>query len=165
MNQNVLAIFTAGVLACLAMDAWQQILKRFAGIPATNWGMVGRWFVLTLKRGTMYHPTIDNEPPAPNELPIGWIVHYCVSMMYAVIYLVLMIDRVIEPSLADGILFGAVSVVVPWFYFMPCMGKGVMGKLTPNPKKACLVSLSSHLVFGTAMGVGFMLVAQLSLQV
>jgi hypothetical protein len=40
------------------------------------------------------------------------------------------------------------------------MGKGVMGKLTPNPKKACLVSLSSHLVFGTAMGVGFMLVAQ-----
>jgi RsiW-degrading membrane proteinase PrsW (M82 family) len=37
------------------------------------------------------------------------------------------------------------------------MGKGVMGKLTPNPMKACLVSLSSHLVYGTAMGVGFML--------
>jgi hypothetical protein len=37
------------------------------------------------------------------------------------------------------------------------MGKGVMGKLTPNPRKACLVSLSSHLVYGTGMGLGFML--------
>jgi len=80
--------------------------------------------------------------------------------MYAVIYLVLMIDRVVEPTLADGFLFGAVSVVVPWFYFMPCMGKGVMGKFTPNPKKACLISLSSHLVYGTAMGLGFLLVQQ-----
>ena len=104
----------------------------------------------------MYHPTIDNEPSVANELLLGWIVHYFVSMMYAVIYLVLMIDQVIEPTLADGFLFGAVSVVVPWFYFMPCMGKGVMGKLTPNPKKACLISLSSHLVYGTAMGLGFL---------
>ena len=86
MNNEVIAIFLAGVIACLAMDAWQQILKRLTGIPATNWAMVGRWFVLTLKRGTMYHPTIDNEPPAPNELPIGWIVHYFVSVLYAVIY-------------------------------------------------------------------------------
>jgi hypothetical protein len=157
MGNEVTAILLAGVIACLAMDAWQQILKRITGIPATNWAMVGRWFVLTLKRGTMYHPTIDNEPPAPNELPIGWIVHYFVSVMYAVIYLVLMIDRVIEPTLADGFLFGAASVVVPWFYFMPCMGKGVMGKLTPNPQKACLISLSSHLVYGTAMGLGFLI--------
>jgi len=163
MGNEVTAILLAGVIACLAMDAWQQILKRITGIPATNWAMVGRWFVLTLKRGTMYHPTIDNEPSATNELLLGWIVHYCVGMLYAVIYLVLMIDRVIQPTLADGILFGAFSVVVPWFYFMPCMGKGVMGKLTPNPKKACLISLSSHLVFGIAMAVGFLLAPQAAL--
>lgn len=156
MGNEVTAILLAGVIACLAMDAWQQILKRMTGIPATNWAMVGRWFILTLKRGTMYPPTIDNEPSVANELLLGWIVHYFVSMLYAVIYLVLMIDQVIEPTLADGFLFGAVSVVVPWFYFMPCMGKGVMGKLTPNPKKACLISLSSHLVYGTAMGLGFL---------
>jgi hypothetical protein len=36
------------------------------------------------------------------------------------------------------------------------MGKGMMGKLTPNPAKACLVSLSNHLVYGTAMGLVFM---------
>ncbi|MEY3468186.1 MAG: hypothetical protein RL203_280 [Pseudomonadota bacterium] len=156
MGNGVTAILLAGVIACLAMDVWQQILKRMSGIPATNWAIVGRWFVLTLRRGTMYHPSIDNESSVANELLFGWIVHYFVSMMYAIIYLVLMIDRVIEPTLADGFLFGAFSVVVPWFYFMPCMGKGVMAKLTPNPKKACLISLSSHLVFGTAMGLGFL---------
>jgi hypothetical protein len=75
MNQDVLAIFAAGVLACLAMDGWQQILSRVAGIPATNWAMVGRWFTLTLQRKTMYHPTIDNEASGANELKLGWVVH------------------------------------------------------------------------------------------
>jgi Protein of unknown function (DUF2938) len=160
MGNEVIAIFSAGVIACLAMDAWQQLLRRLTGIPATNWAMAGRWFVLTLKRRTMYHATIDNEPPFANELPIGWIVHYCVSVIYAVFYWMLMLQGMIQPTLADGFLFGAVSVVVPWFYFMPCMGKGVMGKFTPNPMKACLISLSNHLVFGTAMGFGFLLVQE-----
>jgi len=160
MGNKVIAIFSAGVIACLAMDAWQQLLRRLTGIPATNWAMAGRWFVLTLKRRTMYHATIDNEPPFANELPIGWIVHYCVSVIYAVFYWMLMLQGMIQPTLADGFLFGAVSVVVPWFYFMPCMGKGVMGKFTPNPMKACLISLSNHLVFGTAMGFGFLLVQE-----
>ena len=160
MGNKVIAIFSAGVIACLAMDAWQQLLRRLTGIPATNWAMAGRWFVLTLKRRTMYHATIDNEPPFANELPIGWIVHYCVSLIYAVFYWMLMLQGMIQPTLADGFLFGAVSVVVPWFYFMPCMGKGVMGKFTPNPMKACLISLSNHLVFGTAMGFGFLLVQE-----
>ena len=160
MGNEVIAIFSAGVIACLAMDAWQQLLRRLTGIPATNWAMAGRWFVLTLKRRTMYHATIDNEPPFANELPIGWIVHYCVSVIYAVFYWMLMLQGMIQPTLADGFLFGAVSVVVPWFYFMPCMGKGVMGKFTPNPMKAFLISLSNHLVFGTAMGFGFLLVQE-----
>jgi hypothetical protein len=89
------------------------------------------------------------------ELPLGWIVHYSVSMIYAVIYWLLIQASILQPTWTDGFLFGAASVVVPWFYFMPCMGKGVMGKLTPNPAKACWVSLLSHLVYGTAMGAGF----------
>jgi hypothetical protein len=156
MNQVLLAVFSSGVLACLAMDAWQQILKRVAGIPATNWAVVGRWFVLTLRKRTMYHPTIDGEAPGANERPLGWIVHYVVSLLYAIVYWLLIQASVIQPTWVDGFLFGAASVVVPWFYFMPCMGKGMMGKLTPNPTKACLVSLSNHLVYGTAMGLVFM---------
>jgi hypothetical protein len=156
MNQVLLAVFSSGVLACLAMDAWQQILKRVAGIPATNWAVVGRWFVLTVRQRTMYQPTIDGQTPVVNERPLGWIVHYGVSLLYAIVYGLLIQASVIRPTLADGFLFGAASVVVPWFYFMPCMGKGIMGKLTPNPTKACLVSLSNHLVYGTAMGIVFM---------
>lgn len=40
MNNEVIAIFLAGVIACLAMDGWQQILKRITGIPATG----GPWW-------------------------------------------------------------------------------------------------------------------------
>jgi len=56
MGNGVTAILLAGVIACLAMDVWQQILKRMSGIPATNWAIVGRWFVLTLRRGTIVSP-------------------------------------------------------------------------------------------------------------
>lgn len=160
MNQDVFAILGAGVIACLGMDAWQQVLSRFLGIPATNWAMVGRWFTLTLKGRTMYQPTIDNEAPEARELLLGWVVHYFVSMLYAVVYWLLMQASIIQPTIIDGFFFGAASVVVPWFYFMPCMGKGVMAKLTPNPKKACLVSLTSHLAYGTAMGLGFYIFSQ-----
>ncbi|NBT69522.1 MAG: DUF2938 family protein, partial [Betaproteobacteria bacterium] len=60
-----------------------------------------------------------------------------------------------KPTLIDGLIFGAISVVVPWFYFMPCMGKGVMGKLTPNPSKTCMISLSNHLVYGVAIALAY----------
>jgi hypothetical protein len=73
-----------------------------------------------------------------------------------VVYAVLMETSGLQANWTDGFLFGALSVIVPWFYFMPCMGKGIMGKLTPNPTKACLVSLSNHVVYGTAMGLAFM---------
>ena len=155
MYQILLGIFSAGVLACLAMDLWQQLLKRVAGIPATNWAMVGRWFGLTLRSGTMFQPQIDDETPLPHELRTGWLVHYGVSLLYAVLYWLLIQAHVIQPTWSDGLIFGAVSVVVPWFYFMPCMGKGMMGRRTPNPTKACGVSLSNHLVYGMAMGMVF----------
>jgi hypothetical protein len=157
MNQVVCAVLASGVLACLFMYAWQQILKRLIGIPPTNWAVVGRWFVLTLRRKTMYHPTIEEESSIDHEGQIGWVVHYGVGLLYAMFYGLLIQASMIRPSLTDGFLFGAASVVVPWFYFMPCMGKGMMGRFTPNPAKACWVSLAGHLVFGTAMGLGFML--------
>jgi hypothetical protein len=157
MDDLVVPIAVAGAIACLAMDAWQQILMRVTGIPATNWALVGRWFVMGLKNKTMYQPTIDQAESVSGELKLGWIVHYSVSMLYAIIYSLLMHVGAIEPTVADGFVFGAASVVVPWFYFMPCMGKGIMGKYTANPSKACLISLSSHLVYGTAMGTAFLL--------
>jgi uncharacterized membrane protein YagU involved in acid resistance len=100
----------------------------------------------------MYQPTIDAAPPQANELRVGWCVHYAVSVGYALVFYALMqLLPAFQPSLWDGLVFGALSVAVPWFYFMPCMGKGVMARLTARPVKACSVALANHVVYGVAM--------------
>jgi len=158
MEKTLLTIAAAGVLSCLAMDLWQQVLKRLAGVPASNWSLVGRWFLSLRQSGTMYAPTIASMPAAPRETSIGWLVHYAVAIGYALIFWLLMVPlHVLTPSLLTGFVFGALSVAVPWFYFMPCMGNGVMGSKTAHPRRACAVSLSNHLVFGIAMAWAFRL--------
>ena len=152
MNHPVLTIVLAGIVACLVLDLWQQLLKRLLGIPASNWAVVGRWFIRTWRVKTMYQPTIDTEPPEPRELRVGWLVHYGVSVGYAaVLYALMTVVPVFKPTLFDGLVFGVLSVAVPWFYFMPCMGKGVMARHTAAPVKACCVALVNHFVYGVAL--------------
>ena len=49
-----------GICGTVAMDIWAVILTRIAGIPAPNWGNVGRW-VAHLGRGTVFHADINTS--------------------------------------------------------------------------------------------------------
>ena len=159
MIHPVFSIVISGIAACLVLDLWQQLLKRWMGIPTSNWAVVGRWFIHTWRVKTMYQPTIDAELPEANELRVGWWVHYAVSVGYAVVFYTLMVlVPVFKPTLFDGLIFGALSVAVPWFYFMPCIGKGVMARHTATPVKACCVAFANHLVYGVALAMSMGLV-------
>ena len=52
--------------------------------------------------------------------------------------------------------FGPI-VIVPWFFFLPVMGKGMLGKHTPAPLKVCMLALVNHCIFGVGMAAGFQL--------
>lgn len=150
----VLEFVASGVVATLFLDIWQQILKRLSGLPASNWALVGRWFA-GAARGHFFRGPVAQLPPAPNELAIGWIGHYATGVVYGLVYLLFLRRCLgIEPSLLNGLAFGVGSVVVPWFFFMPAMGAGVLGKNTPRPLVACLQSLASHTAFGLGLAVG-----------
>ena len=69
--------------------------------------------------------------------------------------MLLMKANILAADFADGVLFGVVSVVVPWLFFFPCLGKGIMGRLTSNPLLICAVALMMHSIFGAAIGLGF----------
>lgn len=156
MEQTLVSIVVAGVLSCAAMDIWQQILQRVWGLPASNWAVVGRWFVHTLRSRSMYQPQIDTFSPEPKELPLGWLVHYLVGVAYALVFWIFLVPvPVFTATAGSGLVFGALSVAVPWFYFMPCLGKGVMASKTAMPLKACSLAVANHLVFGLAMALAF----------
>ena len=84
---EVVHIIIIGILSCVAMDLWQRILKIIFKINPSDWAVVGRWFVLLITSGKFYNPNIDTEQSIKNELPIGWIVHYSVAILYSLVFL------------------------------------------------------------------------------
>jgi len=150
-------IIIAGIIACLAMDIFQRLLLATIGQPPSNWAVVGRWAFAVLRTARVHQPDIEDMPEAPRELPFGWLVHYAVGIGYAAVYAALMRAGLLTSSLVDGLLFGIASVVVPWFFFLPVMGKGLMGKHTPAPVRVCTLAMANHCVFGVGMAAGFQL--------
>ena len=152
----IIEIVLVGIFACFLMDIWQQLLRLVAGIPISNWSVVGRWFFITLKTGKIYNPMILDVPKVKRETMIGWLVHYSVAIGYALVFWLLMEDYgIFSATLLDGFLFGAASVVVPWFFFMPILGKGFLAIKTPAPLLACSLAIWSHVVIGSTIGILF----------
>jgi hypothetical protein len=155
-----LQIVIVGVGACVVFDVWQRIFQWFTSIPPSNWAIVGRWTIGLVTGGQLMVRDLELRPNRRNELGVGWFVHYGIAIAYAAIFMLLMRANILAAEFADGLLFGVVSVVVPWLFFLPCLGKGIMGRLTPNPPLVCALALMMHSIFGAAIGLGFSFFAQ-----
>ncbi len=149
---EIFHIVIIGIVSCLAMDMWQRLLKLLYNINPSDWSVVGRWFVLVVSDRQIYNPTIDQVAPIKNELMIGWIVHYSVAILYSIFFYILLEYGICTASLINGIIFGLISVVVPWFFFMPVLGKGFLGMKTPSPLMACSLAVGSHIAIGASIG-------------
>ena len=77
------------------------------------------------------------------------------GIVYAYVLFILVQLEIFEPTITHGLVFGVVSVLVPWLFFMPTMGNGIMASKTPNPKAARALALMMHSLFGLSLGVGF----------
>jgi hypothetical protein len=106
------------------------------------------------------HTPIGDTAAVQGELALGWAMHYLVGLAYGFAYVGLIVyglER--QPSLLNGLVFGACSVVIPWFILQPGLGIGVMGRKTPRPAIPILNALSNHLVYGVALFAGAWLAA------
>ena len=105
--------------------------------------------------GQLIARDLESQADRKNELAVGWLVHYSVAIGYAAVYAWLMHATILQAGLIDGLIFGVISVVVPWFFFLPCLGKGMLARLTPNPPLVCALALMMHSLFGASIGLGF----------
>ena len=149
---EIFHIVIIGIVSCVVMDLWQRLLKLLYSINPSDWSVVGRWFVLVVSERQIYNPTIDQVAPIKNELIIGWTVHYSVAILYSIFFYILLEYGICTASLINGIIFGLISVVVPWFFFMPVLGKGFLGMKTPSPLMACSLAVGSHIAIGASIG-------------
>ena len=150
-------IIIAGITACLAMDIFQRFLLITTRQSSSNWAVVGRWAFNVLRTARLYQPDIESADEIKGEHASGWVVHYAVGIFYAVVYAEFMQKDLLTASLSDGLLFGLFSVIIPWFFFLPVLGKGILAKHTPAPAKVCMLALANHCVFGLGMAGGFQL--------
>ena len=107
--------------------------------------------------GKIIAKDLPSQDPRPYELRVGWIIHYLVAIGYAVLFALLVLADILDVSVRHGLIFGMVSVIVPWFFFMPALGNGLLARRTPNPLLACGLAFMMHSIFGIAVGLGFVI--------
>ena len=161
----ILGAIAMGLGATLVMDLWNLFLKRAFSIPSLNYCLLGRW-IRHMPGGTFRHANIAAAPQKPFECKIGWMAHYTIGVMLALMFVALVSgDWLARPTLLPALLYGLATVVFPFFVLQPSLGLGIASSRTPNPTQARLKSLVTHTVFGfglyiCALGVSYMLRAR-----
>jgi DUF2938 family protein len=158
---DILGPAAIGIGATVAMDLWNLFLKRAFSIPSLNYCLLGRW-VRHMPGGTLRHANIAAAPQKPFECTAGWIAHYTIGIVFALVFVLASGDWRARPTLPPALLFGIATVVFPLFIMQPSLGLGIAASRTPNPTQARLKSLVTHAVFGvglyvSALGVSYVL--------
>jgi hypothetical protein len=137
-----------GSIATAILDLWNYLRHILFDVPLTHYDFIGRWMLYMLE-GQFYHPSIKQSAPIQGELIIGWMGHYTIGILFALILLAGWgLKWLNRPRLLPAMIVGLVTVAVPYFIMQPGMGQGIAGSLSPNPQNAILKVIISHVVFG-----------------
>ena len=147
----IIGAIATGVGATLIMDLWNLFLKRVFGIPSLHYRLLGRWLG-HMATGTFRHASITEAPQKPFERTVGWIAHYTIGIVFALVFVALVSgDWLARPTLVPALLYGIGTVVFPLFIMQPSFGLGMAASRTPKPTQARLKSLMTHTVFGIGL--------------
>jgi hypothetical protein len=140
-----------GAGATLATDLWAIVRRRLLGVPAPDYGLVGRWLA-HMARGRFRHERIVAAPPVRGERLIGWTAHYLIGVAFAGMLLAACgLAWVRQPTLAPALALGIVTVAAPFLLMQPGMGAGIAASRTPRPAAARFHSLVTHGIFGLGL--------------
>ena len=140
-----------GAGATLTTDLWAIARGRLFGVPAPDWGLVGRWLG-HMARGRFRHERIATAEPVRGERVIGWTAHYLIGITFAGGLLAICgLEWTRQPALAPALAFGIATVAAPFLLMQPGMGAGIAASRTPRPNFARLQSLVTHAVFGLGL--------------
>jgi hypothetical protein len=140
-----------GAGATLTTDLWAIARGRLCGIPAPDWGLVGRWLG-HMARGRFRHERIATAEPVRGERVIGWTAHYLIGITFAGGLLAICgLAWARQPTLAPALAFGIATVAAPFLLMQPGTGAGIAASRTPRPNSARLQSLVTHAVFGLGL--------------
>jgi hypothetical protein len=162
VTSHILGAIAIGIGASLVMDLWNLFLKRAFDIPSLDYCLLGRW-LCHMPGGTFRHVRISAAAPKPFECAVGWVAHYAIGVVFALVLVVLAPDDwLARPTLLPALFVGIGTVVFPFFVLQPSLGLGIASSRTLKPTQARLKSLATHVIFGfglygCALGASYVL--------
>jgi len=146
----ILKTLAIGIGATLVIDIWVSILKLF-NIKSLDYRYVGRW-IGNFSKGKFFHNKIQDTPPIPHELIIGWTVHYLIGITFAFILIAVYgISWLDKPRILPAIIIGLITAGGPFFIMQPAFGFGIASSKLANPTLLRLKSLGTHLIYGIGL--------------
>ena len=157
----LLGATVVGIGATLVTDLWAVFLKRVFSMPSPSYCLVGRW-IRHMPEGTFRHASISAAPQRRAECTIGWIAHYVIGVLFALVLVFLASgDWLARPTLLPALLVGIGTVLFPFLVMQPSFGLGIAASRTPHPTWARLKSLMTHAVFGIGLYASAVVVSPL----
>jgi hypothetical protein len=148
----------SGIWATLFMDFFAKILsKRKLIHPFITQEELGRWFVYLFK-GKITHKDIVKTPPVPNEKIWYYVSHYLIGIFLSGFYLILASQfKLPGESTWMALVFGILTVILPWFWLFPGIGLGVMANKSSKRNLILKTNLINHTNFGLGLFLWFIL--------
>jgi uncharacterized membrane protein YagU involved in acid resistance len=133
---NATRAAAAGLIATAVMTAL-LLIEPSVGLPKIA---IGQVLSTSLGLASAYLPI----GPA-----IGWVIHFVIGMLLALIYAAVFVHRLPGTPLGRGMLYGVLVFVVAQLVFMPLAGGGVFSR---GAVPLLAGSLIGHLVYGGLTG-------------
>ena len=148
MSHLITFVLIVGIGSTFALDLWGVITGKIGWMPGTHWPSVGRW-LLGIPAGRLVLDGNDSRPNSVIEAVTGWLFHYLVGLIYAIMFPVFWgVDFISAPKVFPFILIGVViSTLAGLVILMPGMGGGFFARKLPNTGAMIIYILVAHAVF------------------
>jgi hypothetical protein len=148
----VVEMILMGVFATIFMDFFAGFLaKRKLIHPFISPEAIGRWF-LYMFQGKFIHEDIHKTPALKNEKVWCSISHYAIGIILAGVYLILELNvPIIRNNAWIALMYGIVTVFLPWFWLLPSTGHGVIASKSSNRSLIIKTNLINHANFGLGL--------------
>jgi len=148
----------AGLSGTLVMDLMNKLLSRAGILMKIDIAMIGRMAAGWL-RGRFRYNQPNKIKKVTGEILFGYITHYAIGISFALVYVFgwnLLIGGNASPLWA--IVYGVATTAGAFFFILPSMGFGVLGRLSPEGIRIHLSSLINHLFYGMGIAIGIIIV-------
>ena len=141
-----------GIFATLIMDILSVIFAKLKIIhPMIGSQIVGRW-TLYMLRGKFIHKDINKTQTLGNEKSAAIISHYLIGIVLAGLYIFIELkDPVFRDNSWMALIFGLLTVLLPWLWLYPSIGIGFLAFKTTRKSPYIITSLVNHINFGLGL--------------